>query len=249
MSYAYIDYEVADSVATVALNRPGKKNAYLPGMGLEIVAACEAAMADAGVRAVILTGRGDAFCAGVDLDFLRAYLAGEETGPGPALGEEHFVNGWPLDLVGYPKPVIAAINGAAFGVGVTMTLGCDVRYAAADAQLGLNFTRLGVLPGLGSTHHLPRLVGMGKALELVLRGATITAQEARDIGLVQRVCPPGEVYAAARELALAMAQVKPAVLSAARRALRSGADSSMEDAIGMEKALSRELGQIRQAAQ
>ena len=248
MSYAYVDYGIEDAIATIAFNRPDRKNAYLPAMGLEIVAACEAAMADPGVRVVILTGRGDAFCGGVDLDFLRAYMAGEDTGPGPALGEEHFVNGWPLDLAAYPKPVIAAINGAAFGVGVTMTLGCDVRYAAAGAKLGLNFTRLGVLPGLGSSYHLPRLVGPGKALELILSGAVISAEEARDIGLVERVCPPGEVYAAARELALAMAAVKPAVLAAARKVLRAGANSALAEAIGMEKALSRELGQIRRDA-
>jgi len=248
MSYQYIHYEVADGIATVTLDRPDKKNAYLPAMGLEIVAACEAGMADSAVRVVILTGRGDVFCGGVDLDFLRAYMAGEDTGPGPTLGEEHFVNGWPLDLVGYPKPVIAAINGAAFGVGVTMTLGCDVRYVAAGAKLGLNFTRLGVLPGLGSTHHLPRLVGVGTALELVLSGATISAEEARDIGLVQRVCPPDDVYVAARELALAMAQVKPAVLAAARKGIRAGAEHSLADAITTEKTLTRELGQLREAS-
>lgn len=243
--YEYIEYEVAERIGTIALNRPGKKNAYLPRMGLEIVEACETAMADSEVHVVILTGRGDAFCAGVDLDFLRAHMAGEDTGRGPALGEEHLVNGWPLDLVDYPKPVIAAMNGAAFGVGVTMTLGCDVRYLADDAELGLNFTRLGVLPGLGSTHHLPRLVGMGKAMELVLGGATISSQTAREINLVQGLYPAGEVYAAARQLALAMAGVKPAVLGAARQALRSGAGSSLEAAIANEKRLSRELGQVR----
>ena len=169
--YTLIDYEIADQIATIFLNRPEKKNAYTPNMGVEIVAALEAAMADSDVRVVILTGRGAAFCAGVDLDFMKAYMAGEDTGPGPTLGEEHLVNGWPLDVVAYPKPVIAALNGTAYGVGVTMTLGCDVRYAASGATLGLNFTTLGVLPGLGSTHHLPQLVGIGKALELILSGA------------------------------------------------------------------------------
>ena len=247
--YKYIDYEIADNIATVWLNRPGKKNAYTPHMGMEIVAALEAAMGDNEVRVVILTGRGDAFCAGVDLDFLRAHMAGEDTGPGPKLGEEHLVNGWPLDLVAYPKPVIAAINGVAFGVGVTMTLGCDVRYAAAGATLGLNFTTLGVLPGLGSTHHLPQLVGVGKAMELVLSGAKISAEEACEIGLVQRLCPPDEVYGAARTLAMAMAKVRPEVLVAAKKALRLGAMSSLEEAITTEKAFSRDLGNIRSDAQ
>lgn len=245
--YQHIDYDVSDGVATVWLNRPDKKNAYTPAMGMEIVAAMEAAMGDGAVRVVILTGRGDAFCAGVDLDFLRAHMAGEDTGPGPALGEEHLVNGWPLELVAYPKPVIAAMNGTAFGVGVTMTLGCDVRYAAAGATLGLNFTTLGVLPGLGSTHHLPQLVGIGKALELILSGARLSAEEACAIGLVQKVCAPGEVYADARQLALSMARVKPQVLAAAKQALRLGATASLEQAIATEKSFSRELGNLRPA--
>jgi 2-(1,2-epoxy-1,2-dihydrophenyl)acetyl-CoA isomerase len=243
--YEHIEYEIADGIATVFLNRPGKKNAYTPDMGMEIVAALEAAMADRTVRVVIITGRGDAFCAGVDLDFLKAHMAGEDTGPGPKLGEEHLVNGWPLEQVAYPKPVIAAINGAAFGVGVTMTLGCDVRYAAAGATLGLNFTTLGVLPGLGSTHHLPQLVGVGKALELVLSGAKVSAEDACTMGLVQRVCAAGETYNDARALALAMARVKPEVLAAAKKAVRKGATSTLEDAISTEKSLSRELGKLR----
>jgi len=243
--YEQIEYEVTENIATVFLNRPTKKNAYTPHMGMEIVAAMEAAMADTDVRVVILTGRGDAFCGGVDLEFLRAHMAGEDTGPGPKLGEEHLVNGWPLDLVAYPKPVIAAINGAAYGVGVTMTLGCDVRYAAAGATLGLNFTTLGVLPGLGSTHHLPQLVGVGKAMELVLSGARISAEEACAIGLAQRLCAPGEVYHEARNLALAMAKVKPAVLAAAKKALRLGTMSSLQEAIATEKSLSREIRNIR----
>jgi len=243
--YEYIEYDVTDNIATVFLNRPAKKNAYTPHMGMEIVAAMEAAMADSNVRVVILTGRGDAFCGGVDLEFLRAHMVGEDTGPGPKLGEEHLVNGWPLELVAYPKPVIAAINGAAYGVGVTMTLGCDVRYAAAGATLGLNFTTLGVLPGLGSTHHLPQLVGVGKAMELVLSGARISAEEAFATGLVQRLCAPGEVYSEARNLALAMAKVKPAVLAAAKKALRLGATSSLQEAIATEKVLSRDIRNVR----
>jgi 2-(1,2-epoxy-1,2-dihydrophenyl)acetyl-CoA isomerase len=243
--YEQIEYDVTDNIATVFLNRPAKKNAYTPHMGMEIVAAMEAAITDSNVRVLILTGRGDAFCGGVDLEFLRAHMAGEDTGPGPKLGEEHLVNGWPLELVAYPKPVIAAINGSAYGVGVTMTLGCDVRYAAAGATLGLNFTTLGVLPGLGSTHHLPHLVGVGKAMELVLSGARISAEEAYTIGLVQRLCAPDDVYSEARTLALAMAQVKPAVLAAAKKALRLGTTSSLQEAIATEKSLSREIRNVR----
>ncbi len=243
-----IEYEVSEGIATIFFNRPDKKNAYTPLMGDEIVAALNAAMADDAVRVAILTGRGDAYCGGVDLDFLKAHMAGEDTGPGSKLGEEHFVNGWPLDVVDYDKPVIAAINGAAYGVGVTMTLGCDLRVAARGAKLGLNFAKLGVLPGLGSTHHLPRLVGMGKALQWVLTGASLTAEDAFAAGLVQELTEPGGTYSRARELALAMAGIQPVVLKAARAALRRGADASLEEAIAGEKRASAELTALRQAA-
>lgn len=242
--FRFIEVDISESICTIFFNRPEKKNAYTPLMGDEIVAALNAAMANDGVRVVILTGRGDTYCAGIDMDYFKAYMAGESK-EGPRLGEEHFVNGWPLELVEYPKPVIAAMNGSAYGVGVTMTLGCDVRYCADNATLGLNFTALGVLPGLGSTHHLPQLVGVAKAMELILSAAKIPAREAYEIGLVQKLLPAHEVYPAARALALEMAKRKPEVLVAAKKALRCGAQSSLADAIKLEKQLSREIGNIK----
>jgi 2-(1,2-epoxy-1,2-dihydrophenyl)acetyl-CoA isomerase len=168
-------------------------------------------------------------------------MAGEGPEEGPRLGEEAFVRTFPLELVAYPKPVIAAINGAAYGVGVTMTLGCDVRLAARSAVLGLNFARLGVLPGLGSTFHLTRLVGIGKASELVLSAATLSADEAHAIGLVQRVVDDDALAAEARELAATMAVLPPAVLSAAKRALRFATEASLDAALDEERRLSAEL--------
>ncbi len=243
--YEMIRYEVREGIATIAFNRPRKLNAYTPQMGEEIVTAFERARDDEQARVVILTGVGRAFCAGVDLDIFKAQMAGEKRSSGPKLGEEAFVRTWPLELVEYAKPVIAAINGAAYGVGVTMTLGCDVRLAARSAVLGLNFTRLGVLPGLGSTHHLPRLIGIGKANELVLSGAKLSAEEAYEIGLVQRVVDDDALMDEARALALAMAQVRPEVLSAAKRALRYGAEAPLADAIREEQRLSGELNLLR----
>jgi len=134
-----------------------------------------------------------------------------------------------------------AINGAAIGVGMTMALPCDVRIAAAGAKLGLTFAKLGILPGLGSTHVLPRLVGMAKAQELVLTAKIIRAEEALEIGLVNQVVPAEEVVAAAREMALQMAECKPAVLAAAKRALYYGAAATMADAMKNEQERSAEL--------
>jgi len=243
--YQTIRYEVREGIATIRFDRPEKLNAYTPEMGDEIVAAFERAREDDAARVVILTGEGRAFCAGVDLDAYKAQMAGDNPGKGPKLGEEAFVRSWPLELLEYPKPVIAAINGPAYGIGVTMTLGCDVRIASHSAVLGLNFTRLGMLPGLGSTHHLPRLIGFGKASELVLSGAKLGADEALEVGLVQRVTDDDALIDEARALALAMAEIRPEVSAAAKRALRHGAESTLEEAITEERRLSGELNRER----
>jgi 2-(1,2-epoxy-1,2-dihydrophenyl)acetyl-CoA isomerase len=243
--YEKISYELAEGIATITLDRADKLNAYTPEMGEEIVDAFSRARDDDLARVVILTGRGRAFCAGVDLDYMKEHMAGREGGPGPALGQESFVREFPLELLSYAKPVIAAINGDAFGVGVTMTLGCDVRLAADGARLGLNFTGLGMLPGLGSTHLLPQLVGTPKALEWVLSGAVITSDEAGAAGLVQRVVAPDRLADEARTLAGSMAEKRPEVLAAAKRALRQGPASSMAEAMARERELSTELASRR----
>ncbi len=124
----------------------------------------------------------------------------------------------------HPKPLIAAVNGAAIGVGVTMILPFDVRIASEEAKLGLAFVKLGILPGLGSTHLLPRLVGRAKALELVLSARTIPAREALAIGLVNAVVPGEKLLASARELATAVAAHRPEGVAAAKAAVNFGAE-------------------------
>ena len=191
--YENILYEVADGIATITLNRPDKLNAYTTAMGDEVYQAFGSARDDDDVRAVILTGAGRGFCAGVDLEHLKAHQSGGNASKGPKLGEEAFLKKLPLDMVEFPKPIIVAINGAAIGVGMTMSLPCDIRIAVAGAKLGLTFAKLGILPGLGSTHLLPRLVGMAKAQELVLTARIIRAEEALAIGLVNAVVEPDAI--------------------------------------------------------
>jgi len=241
VTYENILLDIEDGVATVTLNRPDKLNAYTTEMGGEIVDAFARLREDEAARAIILTGAGRGFCAGVDLEHLKAHRSGETAGKGPRLGEEDFLRKLPLDLLEYDKPVIAAVNGAAIGVGVTMILPCDVRLAAAGAKLGLTFAKLGLLPGLGSTHLLPQLVGRARALELVLTGRVIQAGEAAEIGLVNRVVPGGRLLAEAREMAGQMAECRPEVLAAAKRALNRGADSSMAEAMQHEREASATL--------
>jgi enoyl-CoA hydratase/carnithine racemase len=240
-AYENIVFEVSDGIATITLDRPDKLNAYTTEMGEEVYDAFGRCRQDEDVRVVILTGAGRGFCAGVDLEHLRAHQSGGNASTGPKLGEEAFLKKLPLEIMEFPKPVIAAMNGAAIGVGMTMVLPCDVRIAAAGAKLGLTFAKLGILPGLGSTHVLPRLVGMARAQELVLTAKIIRAEEALEIGLVNQVVPAGEVLAAAREMAGQMTQCDPAVLAAAKRALYYGASASMAEAMKNEQESSAEL--------
>jgi enoyl-CoA hydratase/carnithine racemase len=242
-AYECILYAVEDGIATLTLNRPEKLNAYTTVMGDEICAALDAARDDPAVRAVILTGAGRGFCAGVDLDHLRAHQQGQNAAAGkaPRLGEERLLKRYPFEMQHYPKPTIVAVNGPAVGVGVTMILPCDVRIASDSARLGLTFAKLGILPGLGSTHLLPRLVGMGRALELVLSARVIPAAEAAAIGLVNRVVPAASLLDEARALARMMAECRPEVLAAAKAALHFGALHGLEESMRNEEARSADL--------
>ena len=248
MDYQDILFDVDDGVATITLNRPDKLNAYTTDMGEEVTHAFRAVQRDASVRAVVLTGAGKAFCAGADLEHLKAHEQGKNVSKGPRLGEEDFLRKLPLEICDYPKPVVAALNGHAVGVGMTMAMPCDVRIAAEDAKIGFIFGRLGILPGLGTTHLLPRLVGMARAQELVLTAKKILGTEAAEMGLVNRAVPKDEVLATARAMALEMAEVDPIVLSYAKRALYYGAYHTMAEAMKNEQAQSAKLKADRDAA-
>jgi len=243
--YANILYDVGDGIATITLNRPDKLNAYTLEMGQEAYDAFSRSRDDEAVRAIILTGAGRGFCAGVDLEHLKSQHASGGTSDGVQLGEEDFVRKLPLELLDYPKPVVAAINGPCIGVGMTMALPCDIRIAADDAKLGLTFVALGILPGLGSTHLLPRLVGTARALELVLTARVIRGVEAASIGLVNRAVPKDDVLATARELAQKMAAFDPATLAAAKRAIHYGAAADMASAVANEQRASAALRKQR----
>lgn len=234
-AFREIAYAVADGVCTLTLDRPERLNAVTSVMIDELIEALDQADADDAVRAVIVTGAGRAFCAGVDLEHLKAHLAGGNASTKAKLGKEDFLRKLPLDLVAFPKPVIAAVNGPAIGVGVTMILPCDVRLAAESAKFGVTFAKLGLLPGLGSTHLLPKLIGMPMALELVLSARVILAPEAAAIGLVNRVVPGDSLLPEARAMAAMMAACKPEVLAAAKAALHFGASATMAEAMRNEQ--------------
>lgn len=225
------------SVALITLNRPDQLNAYTVRMGEELVQVFDSIKHNPDVRAVVLTGAGRAFCAGVDLKVLSKGSSTEEDRDLPPLGKERFVQNFAEDLYQFPKPVIAAINGPAVGVGVTMCLPCDIRLAATDATLSMPFARLGIVPGLGSSYLLPRLVGPGNARLLMFTGMRVTAEEALAMRLVEQIHAPGTLINAAMGLAKTMAENPSGILPLIKDALNAGlASSSIQSSMAYEHA-------------
>jgi enoyl-CoA hydratase/carnithine racemase len=209
-TYQQIAYEVEDGILTLTLNRPDALNAFTPRMQQELIDACDRIDADDAVRAVVVTGRGRGFCAGADLSAGGSTFDAEARG-----GAIRDDRGLPprdggglvtLRLFNLTKPVIAAINGPAVGVGVTMTLPMDVRLASETARFGFVFTRRGLVPEAASSWFLPRVVGISRALEWVCTGRVFPAEEALAGGLVRSIHPPDELLPAARALAREMAE-------------------------------------------
>ncbi len=203
MSYSQILYEVEDRILTLTLNRPDRLNAFTQTMLEELVDALDRSDADDEIRAVIVTGAGRGFCAGADLGSGgNTFDARERTDRGPAQILRRDGGGLlTLRLYESRKPVIAAINGPAVGVGATMTLPMDLRLASEDARIGFVFCRRGLVPEACSSWFLPRLVGMQQAAEWVYSGRVFPASEALAGGLVRSLHAPDELLPAARELA------------------------------------------------
>jgi enoyl-CoA hydratase/carnithine racemase len=205
MDFEQIKVEVADNVLTITLDRPDRLNAWTEQMGLELRAAFDQADADDDVRAIIVTGAGRGFCAGADLGSggntfdarKREAVAGARRDNG---GE------FSLRIFECKKPVIAAINGPAVGVGATMTLPMDVRLAADDARMGFVFARRGIIPEACSSWFLPRVVGISRAMEWVATGRVFSAQEGLEGGLLRSLHPKEELLDAARALAQEIAE-------------------------------------------
>ncbi len=212
--YETLRYEVADGILTLWLDRPDNLNAFTVTMANELVDAYDRASTDDAVGAIVVTGSGRAFCAGMDLSS-DGNVFGLDGSLRPTLDDmvERYDDpeivagvrdtGGRVSLAVYrcTKPVIAAINGAAVGIGATMTLPMDVRIASQRARIGFVFGRLGIVPEACSTWFLPRIVGMSRALELVYRADILTAEQAHEVGLVRDVVPEDELLPAAYTLA------------------------------------------------
>ncbi|HXR98475.1 MAG TPA: enoyl-CoA hydratase-related protein [Terriglobales bacterium] len=219
-------------IARVTLDRPAKLNA----LNLATLAELQRAFAELrgapGLRVVILTGAGEkAFAAGADVSELAALDAVRAREVSQA-GNEVF-----LEIERFPHPVIAAINGFALGGGLELAMACAIRIASDNAYLGQPEVKLGLTPGYGGTQRLARLIGQGRALELILGGDPVSAHEAHRLGLVNRVVAPAELAAAATELATKIAANAPLAVTYCLEAVRRGAEMSLEEGLALEASL------------
>lgn len=228
MSEAYEDLRVEKSgaVGWITINRPERRNALRPQTLAEICRALDALSDDAEVRAIVLAGEGKHFSAGAEFDFLE----GLKTTPAPQVKSQIYAHfqGAARRLHHCPKPTIAAVAGAAVTVGCELALACDFRLVAPGAQFNESWIKLGLIPPLGGLFLLPRLVGAGRAAEMVLAGRPIGAEEALHIGLASELVEVGALRERAQAFAEQLAALPPLAYAAAKDGLRRGAESSME---------------------
>lgn len=232
-TYNTLDYTVQDGILTLTLNRPEQMNSFTVEMANELVAAFNRGSDDDAVRAVVVTGAGKAFCAGMDLSKPGNVFGLDETQQptlkdmserldDPAIFEGVRDTGGRVTLAIYncKKPVIGAINGAAVGIGATMTLAMDVRLASEKARIGFVFGKIGIVPEACSTWFLPRIVGISQALEWCYSGDILTAEEAKTGGLVKAVLPPDQLLPEAYKLAKKFVENRsPVAIALARQML------------------------------
>ena len=232
MSYENILVEIREPIAVLTLNRPKVLNALNAATFHELNKALAELIANPAVRAILLTGSGEkAFAAGADIQELAQISAID--GQALALSGQHLFDR--IESCG--KPVIACVNGFALGGGCELALACTFRIASETAKFGQPEVKLGLLPGYGGSQRLPRLVGKGAALKLLLTGEMISAAEALRIGLVEEVVPPGELLARAEQIAKAIAAQAPLAIEKCLEAVHAGYDLPLRQALDLEAAL------------
>jgi enoyl-CoA hydratase/carnithine racemase len=227
-----VGFELEDGIGTITLNRPDKLNALSNELSHQLVEVLTRVAADDQVRGVVLTGAGRAFSAGGDVDDMRRHVG---TGDWDAIRDLLQAGAQVVSLLeAMAKPTVAAVNGPAVGAGGSLALACDVRIASPGASFGLVFSRLGLHADWGGTYFLPRLVGAGKALELILTGDIVDAGEALRLGIFSRIASAGELAAAARDLAKKLAAKSPLALLLARQAVHDSVNMRLKDVLDLE---------------
>jgi enoyl-CoA hydratase/carnithine racemase len=218
-----------DQVVVLTLNRPEVMNSFNFGMLRALKERVEAIQFDPEVRVVIITGSGSkAFCAGADLKERATYSEQQ-------VREFIFTIRNLFTFIEFMnKPVIGAINGIALGGGTELALACDLRIASTGASMGLTETRLAIIPGAGGTQRLPRLVGRGKAKELIFTGRKIDAQEALEIGLINKICPPDSLLEECRKMAAMICETGPIAIQQAKYAINYGLETDLHSGLAIE---------------
>ncbi len=236
MPYETLTLDVTDRIATLTVNRPDKLNALNNRVIAELGEAIDSLRADRDVGGIILTGAGRAFVAGADISELEQ-VEGDSAEALAKRGQAVFSR-----FETSPKPVIAAVNGFALGGGCELAMACHVRIASENAKFGQPEVKLGLIPGYGGTQRLPRLVGKGRALQLLLTGELIDAQEALRIGLVNRVASAADLLPGASAMLRAMLANAPLALGACIDAVNHGADADLDTALSLEASAFGRLG-------
>jgi enoyl-CoA hydratase/carnithine racemase len=227
---ADLEYDVADGIGTIRLNRPQLKNAFTFAMIDQWAEALRAARTDPGVRVVVVTGAGDAFCSGVDMAEFDEQASGPFALKSALTERIHRVAYALQDL---DKPVIAAVNGVAVGAGMDMALMCDIRLLARSARMSEGYIKVGLVPGDGGCYYLPRLVGMAKALELLWTGDFVDAEEALRLGLANHVYPDEDFGQGWRDFALRLAAQPPINVAMIKRAAYQSARADVRTALDL----------------
>ncbi len=240
MNYEQILFETGEGIARITLNRPDRLNSFTAQMHAELRDALARVTADAGVRALLLTGVGRGFCAGQD-------LADRAVAPGAApvdLGESIENNYRPLVLAlrNLPLPVVCAVNGVAAGAGANLALACDLVVACRSASFIQAFSRIGLVPDAGGTYFLPRLVGSARAMGLAMLGDRIPAEQAAAWGLIWKCVDDDQFVPAVDALVAQLAQSSTRGLAALKRAMHASAGNALEQQLDLERDLQRELG-------
>jgi 2-(1,2-epoxy-1,2-dihydrophenyl)acetyl-CoA isomerase len=228
MEYETIELIREEGIAFLYLNRPKVLNALNETMKSELIHALKETEEDDDIRVIILTGRGRAFCAGADLNrFIEIQKGDKGHRKKSRFGSVDF----PRAFIQYPKPIIAAINGPAYGFGFTVTLTCDIRLASERAKFSCAFVRIGVTPEFCSTFFLPRLIGYGKAAELILTARPFDAHEALEIGAVNQIFPHQKLMSEARKMAKQIASMPLPAVQKSKEILRHGMQSTLDQVI------------------
>ena len=231
-------FEIQSGVAKITLNRPDKLNSFNRAMSLELISALEQAESDDSVRAILLTGAGRGFCAGQDL----SEAVGDDAYEIEDIIEKQY-NPIVKLLRGIEKPIVCAVNGVAAGAGANIAFACDITIASSDAKFIQSFAAIGLIPDSGGTFYLPRMVGMQNAAALMMTGDRVTADKAKELGLIYDIAPAEKLMENTTELAQKLALMPTKGIGLTKRALNESMSNSFDEQLSLEQKLQKEASE------